>query len=72
MIKFPSLLAVLGELPSIWRTVVSDVQAARAATSDGGATVTAAELESIAADVGLKLGERLVSLLFRANGVGND
>lgn len=68
-IKIPALFAVLALLPNVWRTVVAEVNAAREAASDGGATITRAELEQLAATVGIKLGEQLVGLLFEANGL---
>ena len=67
--KLPPLLSILSLFPTVYRTVSAELAAARASSSDGGAKVTAAEVEAIAAYVGLKLAEGLTPLVLQANGL---
>lgn len=68
--KLPSLLVVLSVVPAVWRDIVAGVQAARAPDSDEGVKVTREECEQLAADMGIKLANRVAVLLFNANGIG--
>lgn len=70
--KFPLvtvLLRIAQALPAIIATVSADVKADKAATSDGGAKVTAAEVGVIVGHIFEQLGAAVLPVVLKANGI---
>ena len=65
----PVLLRIAAALPSIIKEVAADVEAHKAATSDGGAKITGAELAVIVGHVTARLGEAILPVVAKANGI---
>ena len=70
--KFPLvtvLLRIAQALPAIIATVSADVKADKAATSDGGAKITAAEVGVVVGHIFEQLGAAVLPVVLKANGI---
>jgi hypothetical protein len=70
--KFPVvavLLRIAQALPAIVATVTADVKADKAATSDGGAKITPAEVGVIVGHIFEKLGAAVLPVVLKANDI---
>jgi hypothetical protein len=65
----PVLFRVASILPSVVKDVVAEGQAAKQAGSDGGAKVTAEEVAVIVGHVMQKIGEAVLPIVLKANGL---
>jgi hypothetical protein len=65
----PVLIRIAAVLPRIVADVSAEVQADKAATSDGGEKLTGAELGVIIGHVAARLGEAILPTVAKANGI---
>jgi hypothetical protein len=65
----PVLLRIAAALPAIIKEVSADVEAHRAHSSDGGAKLTGAEIAAIVGHIMARLGETVIPVVAKANGV---
>ena len=65
----PVLIRIAAVLPRIVADVSAEVQADKAATSDGGEKLTGAELGVIIGNVAAGLGEAILPTVAKANGI---
>lgn len=68
----PVLLRIAAALPAIVAEVNAEVKAAKAAASDGGAQVTAAEVAVIVGRVMERLGAAILPTVLKANNLPTE
>jgi len=65
----PVLLRIAAALPAIIAATSAEIRADKAATSDGGKKVTAAEVGVIVGHIMERLGEAIMPTVLKANGL---